>query len=117
MGAPRVANYPLGGLGNMILNRIENEDGTIEFRSGRWWLDNLHPETVDCYKHGCVAHSPTPTDPANIGEWPYNWREDTGVMERLCPHGISHPDFDAANYATRHGNGWLNVHGCDGCCQ
>ena len=30
--------------------------------------------------------------------------------ERVCPHGIGHPDPDRPH----HGGG---VHGCDGCCK
>lgn len=29
-------------------------------------------------------------------------------MERICPHGVGHPDPDDTNPDT--------VHGCDGCC-
>ena len=38
-------------------------------------------------------------------------------MERVCKHGVGHPDPDDAAYNDRTGNGFLNVHGCDGCCQ
>lgn len=31
-------------------------------------------------------------------------------MERICPHGVGHPDPDCM-YAKRD-----TVHGCDGCC-
>lgn len=40
--------------------------------------------------------------------WPQNWRDDRGFMERICPHGIGHPDPDDS--------GADPVHGCDGCC-
>ena len=38
------------------------------------------------------------------------WRDDVQLMERICPHGVGHPDPDdlkAAEYQ----------HGCDGCCR
>jgi hypothetical protein len=40
--------------------------------------------------------------------WPQHWRDDRGIMERTCPHGIGHPDPDDPTTDT--------VHGCDGCC-
>lgn len=53
-------------------------------------------------------------------DWPQNWRDDTGVMERICPHGVGHPDPDHMTYVTlthgpevARGHG---IHGCDGCC-
>jgi hypothetical protein len=40
--------------------------------------------------------------------WPQNWRGDRYLIERICPHGVGHPDPDDLNPDT--------VHGCDGCC-
>ena len=42
------------------------------------------------------------------------------MMERICPHGVGHPDPDHLSFlerlfgeeTTRH----ESVHGCDGCC-
>ena len=45
-------------------------------------------------------------------DWPQHYREDTGVTERICPHGVGHPDPDQAWPA----DDWRWVHGCDGCC-
>jgi hypothetical protein len=41
-------------------------------------------------------------------DWPQHYRYDRGMTERICPHGVGHPDPD-----DRTANG---VHGCDGCC-
>lgn len=45
--------------------------------------------------------------------WPQNWRSDRGIMERMCPHGIGHPDPDDPKTQDR----YEAVHGCDGCCS
>lgn len=79
-------------------------------------LVNVHPETPDC-ADGCMIHHPTAGDIANVEHWPYHWRDDKGVMERKCPHGIGHPDIDDANYQNRNFREHLNIHGCDGCCR
>lgn len=84
----------------------------------------------------CCIHSPSGH---HMRTWPMNWRSDTGVMERLCPHGIGHPDPDhmahvrsltpeheclplyaglSRNMECPHPHlEWQGVHGCDGCCQ
>jgi hypothetical protein len=41
---------------------------------------------------------------------PQNWRADRHFMERLCSHGVGHPDPDEFMFDV-----W--IHGCDGCCE
>lgn len=45
--------------------------------------------------------------------WPQHYRMDTGVTERICPHGVGHPDPDQP--WPKDDARWL--HGCDGCCS
>ena len=76
----------------------------------------------------CCIHFPSDH---HMRDWEMNWRADTGVMERLCPHGIGHPDPDHMAYVRsltpEHdcpGRGqcpyphleWQGTHGCDLCC-
>lgn len=49
-------------------------------------------------------------------DWPTIYRGDKHIHERLCPHGIGHPDPGDHFYAIFIGKPWLFVHGCDGCC-
>ncbi len=80
-------------------------------------INNVHERTIDCDTFGCVIHHPT--DPHK--DWPTHWREDRGLMERLCPHGVGHPDLDQMNYLERNigieAAKWEGIHGCDGCCH
>ena len=47
--------------------------------------------------------------------FPQQWRWDVALMERVCPHGVGHPDPD--DIALTRSDGWAaRVHGCDGCC-
>jgi hypothetical protein len=64
----------------------------------------------------CCIHAPSGHHMRN---WPMNWRSDTVVMERTCPHGVGHPDPDHMAYVTSldEDNEWQGVHGCDGCCH
>lgn len=61
-----------------------------------------------CKGQPCVIHNPTNH---HMREWPTHWRGDRRIMERLCPHGVGHPDPDCV-YAQRD-----PIHGCDGCCN
>lgn len=75
----------------------------------------LHTHSPDkCEGPHCCIHNPSDH---HMRDWPMNWRADKRVMERICPHGIGHPDPDDAAYNESIGRGWLNIHGCDGCCN
>lgn len=60
---------------------------------------------LKCARQWCCIHKPSNH---HMVTWDQNWRPDAAFMERLCPHGIGHPDPDEIN-------GPL-VHSCDGCC-
>ena len=72
-----------------------------------------------CAGRPCPFHAPS--DHA-LRDAPLNIRFDRyALVERLCPHGVGHPDPDSlAYYRTE----WhelyerqaMAVHGCDGCC-
>lgn len=75
-------------------------------------LVNVHP-IERCAGGYCVIHNPSEH---HMRAWPLNWRDDKGLMERICPHRIGHPDPDDLAFHVRNGRGALGVHGCDGCC-
>jgi len=79
-------------------------------------LYNVHKQTDDCYKYGCVIHSPSVH---HMREWKTHWRGDRGIMERLCPtHGTGHPDPDDNAYIRRRfGDAEANTRGIHGCCS
>lgn len=90
-------------------------DGSLTNAEGTGGLVNVHAPNPECYTYGCVIHSPSYS---HMMDWQLLWRDDRGLMERLCPHGVGHPDLDSADWATRHGLGRAhNTHGCDGCCD
>jgi len=41
------------------------------------------------------------------------WKPDRGIIERMCIHGVGHPDPDSLTYLHGRDDG---VHGCCGCC-
>ena len=83
-----------------------------ELESGQR-LEGVH-RGGSCQGDTCVFHKPTDH---HMASWPQIWRYDRHIFERICPHGVGHPDPDQFEF-------WkLNevyeseaVHGCDGCC-
>lgn len=71
----------------------------------------LAHERDECKGAFCCIHRPSDH---HMREWDQHWRQDRGIMERLCPHGIGHPDPD--DLAIREGRD-PGTHGCDGCCR
>lgn len=60
---------------------------------------------IKCAGHACPIHN---RSDHSMRSFPQHWRSDIGIMERICPHGVGHPDPDDP-FADP-------VHGCDGCC-
>lgn len=77
----------------------------VELESGQT-LFNVHGEG-ECRGEYCTFHNPSAH---SMRGFPRYWRADRGIMERICSHGIGHPDPDEINDPT-------DVHGCDGCCR
>jgi hypothetical protein len=64
-----------------------------------------------CVGEPCTLHNRTEH---HMRSFPQLWRGDRGIMERVCPHGVGHPDPDDYRVISGKDDG---VHGCDGCCQ
>lgn len=75
-------------------------------------LLNIH-DPSHCEGRGCPIHHHSGH---RMGNWTTNWRADLGVMERLCDHGVGHPDPDDAANRKRVTGFSVDYHGCDGCC-
>lgn len=81
-----------------------------EYRTGTGQL--IYTHTSDkCAGDFCVIHNPS--DHPMIG-FKTHWRADKELMERICFHGIGHPDPDHLAFSNK---SWEGVHGCDGCCS
>jgi hypothetical protein len=74
-------------------------------------LTNVH-DPSRCEGRGCVIHHPSDH---HMNDWPTLWRHDRGIVERICPHGIGHPDPDDVAFQ-RSIRMFSGAHGCDGCC-
>ena len=64
----------------------------------------------------CPIHAPS-AHPLN--EARLHWRSDRGMWERICVHGVGHPDPDDLAYKQRHmdpGEYAAHAYGDHGCC-
>lgn len=68
------------------------------------FLQNVH-KRENCIPP-CAIHAPSDH---HMRHMRLHWRSDLNVFERICEHGIGHPDPDSGLK-----NG---AHGCDGCCS
>lgn len=86
------------------MSRVTLESGQV--------LVNVHSPDK-CADGFCCIHNPSDH---SMRDFPQLWRSDWGgTMERICPHGIGHPDPDWL--ARTDPRDRFDVHGCDGCCR
>lgn len=90
----------------------ENDPRTYTTGTGQR-LTNVHDWSA-CYGHRCPIHNPSDH---SMVEFPTHWRGDRRIMERICPHGVGHPDPDDLAFQDPDGSQMVGVHGCDGCCD
>jgi hypothetical protein len=79
---------------------------------GSSWTDSLGQRLFRVHKSGdCLGEFCTIHKPSNHSMilFPQKWNFYLGYMERICPHGVNHPDPDEVRP--------VDVHGCDGCCD
>ena len=67
-----------------------------------------------CKGQFCCIHNPSDHC---MKDSPTHWRDDRKLMERICKHGVGHPDPDDLAYKERNNlPDSSGIHGCDGCC-
>jgi hypothetical protein len=71
-----------------------------------------HP-VFSCKGQSCTIHN---RSQHSMRHYPQHWRVDRSIMERICEHGVGHPDPDEYKIKGE-GNKWEMIHGCDGCCE
>jgi hypothetical protein len=87
--------------------------GEGRYRIGGTVVANVH-DAGRCIRWACVIHAPTAH---SLSDWPILYRADRGIVERLCQHGVGHPDPDQWPYWQATGRMFEQVHSCDGCCN
>jgi len=65
-----------------------------------------------CAGRTCSRHHPSLH---HMRTWPRVWRQSYGYSDRMCPHGLGHPDPDDVVHLQALG-GARTAHACDGCC-
>lgn len=82
-----------------------NENKPVLLEHSKTVLFNPHSEDA-CKGNPCTIHN---RSDHHMRAWPQHWRQDRRIMERICPHGVGHPDPDERSDIN-------TVHGCCGCC-
>lgn len=103
----------------MTLVKADLENNTEYYIMG-------HDPATCMFPNRCVLHN---RSDHHMRGWTQIWRGDRAIMERICPHGIGHPDPDQWYFWVmmygESSNGLSQahriqnemVHGCDGCCN
>ena len=68
-------------------------------------------EEDTCKNQYCTIHN---RSDHHMRGWPQFYRFDRAIMERICTHGVAHPDPDEYRISCGFDDGG---HGCDGCCN
>lgn len=110
--AAKVAEYVYA---DGFTGEIEEEISDEEEDFDRVLLENtdLHilcHKPDQCAGEVCTLHN---RSDHSMRSFPQHWRGDRGIMERICPHGVGHPDPDDYRILTGEDS---DIHGCDGCC-
>lgn len=93
------------GIDKSRVSNLENTDV---------WLITHGPD--QCAGQDCPIHK---RSNHTMRKFPQHFRWDRGIIERICPHGIGHPDPDQRWFfdLVYDDGAWAQwVHGCDGCC-
>lgn len=78
-------------------------------------VDVIIHDVDQCAGEKCPFHNPSGH---HMVGWPKNMRLDNrALVERICEHGVGHPDPDSVAFFKRKGMTHMGVHGCDGCCR
>ena len=75
-------------------------------------LTGVHEPDITCATV-CPIHRPS-DGPHRLLPW--HWRNDRGIFERICEHGVGHPDPDQMLWWMTQQQASQAMHGCDGCC-
>lgn len=109
--AAAVAGHSTSILHKLAAARIEELEDMVygpKLEHSTVRLSRVHSPD-NCAGFFCTIHN---RSDHSMRSFPQHWRSDRGIMERICPHGVGHPDPDSPWELDS--NMW--IHGCDGCC-
>ena len=114
----RTSKPVLSGIGNITRSGMTAIDAARQSTAKIGGADYHVHDPARCEGQPCCIHNPSDH---HMRDWTQHWRDDLRLMERICPHGVGHPDPDHIAYVERcfgaeHADGEA-VHGCDGCCS
>lgn len=87
---------------------MKNESKTHTLVGGQV-LIGVH-SSKECATPYCAIHC---FSDHHMVDWLQNWHPSKRMIERVCEHGIGHPDPDDLSFNDKN----LKLHMCDGCCH
>lgn len=100
----------------MTYPTIEVNDRRVVIKNSatkEFTIVNVH-SLKSCSGDHCVIHNPSDHHLRHLA---LTYRQDKGLFERICKHGIGHPDPDSLQHFLSLGLDDRGIHGCDGCCS
>ncbi len=106
----------------MAIPKTQKMNDMEQYTTGTGQMLWVHPK-AECMGPNCVIHNPSDHP---MRSFPTHWRSDRALMERICPHGIGHPDPDDLAFKAKQFGGtdvgkrhlkYESIHGCDNCCK
>lgn len=95
--------------------KVHIAEPTFGMQIGEFETEGFVHDPKACGGQFCPFHNPSDH---HMKAWPMNIRLDNRALtERICEHGVGHPDPDSVAFFERHGVKSMGVHGCDGCCR
>lgn len=100
-----------------LFGNVDATEPVFGAQVGKTVLKTHPPE--QCLGEVCCIHNPSDHP---LREARLNWRADRRLMERICDHGIGHPDPDDLTHKKKilgdqYDRFAFGIHGCDGCCS
>jgi hypothetical protein len=88
----------------------------VDTEARGWGRLRIHKRS-SCEGRHCSFHNPSNH---HMKDWPMLVRMSS-LVERICPHGVGHPDPDSVAWLEENGpegaKGTWGIHGDDGCCS
>lgn len=98
--------------GGIIVMSVKAKNESMEV-----WVSDTGQKLMIHKKGVCTGACPVHKSSSHhMRKWKLHWREDRKMMERICEHGIGHPDPDDTAFRKTAYKDDDTVHGCDGCC-
>lgn len=114
----KMTGWKLSSSSKIYCYNHAHAEGAVKLENSDEELIYVHSQLL-CDGRPCPLHNRTDH---HMRKFPQHWRDERQFMERICTHGIGHPDPDQWDFLVRQmgkkGAKAEFIHGCchEGCC-